>query len=711
MIGARERIYRRRDRLKQLRAFCRTARLGSFTRAADDLLVDPSVVSLQVREVERELGIDLFERSGPHISLTSAGERFYRLALPLVEGMDGLPDAFARQLVLPVRDIRLSAGAIGAIFVLPRLVKRFRDAHPGVAVRVRSGPLEEILALVRAGEVELAFGTANTGAQDLRYRPIFLYETVLITPEGHPLAGRGSVSVAEAAAGPVVMPDPNLYGGQYGHAIRQWFGGTRAAVVEASDWTALKRCVEQGIGAGILPDVCLEGGERVGVVRLRELTDRQSYGLYTRRDAPLSPAAATMVRIIESEPLPGASRADGSSGPREARARQPRGPAWTPAASVSRREHASEHLPGGAGGFRRDREARPLDAGKTGMAPIGASPDAGRPAMVPDPRPVPGRHDRLKQLRAFCHAAQLRSISRAAERIHSSQPVVSRQIGTLEKELGTALFERPGPYIALTPAGAMLHRLARPLVEGMDRLSEGFVERHHGSPSGPLLIGAGQSTAAFALPEYLDRFRRRHPGTPVHVRTGRGQERLAWLRDYQMDLVMVSVEVPPPDLEFHELFTSEHVYITPLHHPLAGRESVEVEEAASFPAVAPRSGTYLRHLMEMLMRLHGVAAPVVTEADGWNAIKTCVAAGLGVAVVPALCLHERDRVWRIPFGRNLPPRRYGLLTRRDGLLSLSARRFMRAAGVRLAAADPLSAGTLNAGTLDGERPDRGAEGP
>ena len=315
--------------------------------------------------------------------------------------------------------------------------------------------------------------------------------------------------------------------------------------------------------------------------------------------------------------------------------------------------------------------------------------------MVSDPQQLRRRHDRLKQLRAFCHAAQLRNISRAAERIHSSQPAVSRQIRALEKEVGAALFERTGPNIELTPAGETFHRLARPLVEGMDRLPDTFAEQHSGVASGALVIGAGQTTAAFALPEYLRRFRERHPGTPVQVRTGRGRERLAWLRNYELDLAIVAADVPPPDLEFHELFTSEHVYITPEDHPLAGRESVEFEEAAGFPVVANPSGTYMRHLTEMFTRLHGTTVRVVAEAEGWDAIKACVAAGLGVSVVPALCLHDRDRVWRIPFGRYVPPRRYGLLARRDGLLSLSARRFMRAAGLR----------------LDDDPPDRRADEP
>ena len=72
------------------------------------------------------------------------------------------------------------------------------------------------------------------------------------------------------------------------------------------------------------------------------------------------------------------------------------------------------------------------------------------------------RRDRLKQLRAFCHAARLGSITRAAERVFSSQPSVSLQIRSLEKELGVGLFERNGPRIVLTAAGRVLYRRALP---------------------------------------------------------------------------------------------------------------------------------------------------------------------------------------------------------------------------------------------------------
>ena len=287
------------------------------------------------------------------------------------------------------------------------------------------------------------------------------------------------------------------------------------------------------------------------------------------------------------------------------------------------------------------------------------------------------RRDRLKQLRAFCHAARLQSISRAAEHIFASQPAVSQQVRTLEEELAVSLFERSGPRIALTPAGARLYQLASPLVEGLDRLPDTFIEQHRGVASGDLNVAAGQMTAAMVLPGYLREFRHRHPDIRVNVRIADGRERLRWLRAYEVDVVLAAVDLPPPDLEFRPVFSSDLMFITPEDHPLAGRETVEIAEIAAFPAVMHSALHYVTDVIDIIMRRHGQVANTVLEVDGWNAIKQYVEAGVGISAVPDICLSERDRVWSIPASRYFPSRLYGVLTRRDDILSLAASWFIR----------------------------------
>ena len=187
----------------------------------------------------------------------------------------------------------------------------------------------------------------------------------------------------------------------------------------------------------------------------------------------------------------------------------------------------------------------------------------------------------------------------------SSQPAVSLQVRTLEEELGVLLFERRGPRISLTRVGQSLYQLAMPLVEGMDRLPDTFAERHHGVVAEVLRIGAGQTSASFLLPAYLREFRERFPETRVDIRTGTGKQRLAWLRDYELDVIVAATDIPPPDVAFYPVFGSDPVLITPLEHPLAGRDSIAMEETAAYPFVGHTSEHYVRQVAEVILRLHG----------------------------------------------------------------------------------------------------------
>ena len=258
----------------------------------------------------------------------------------------------------------------------------------------------------------------------------------------------------------------------------------------------------------------------------------------------------------------------------------------------------------------------------------------------------------------------------------SSQPAVSMQIRTLEEELGVLLFERRGPRIALSRIGQRLYQLAMPLVEGMDRLPDAFAEEHYGVASDDLRVGAGQMSAAYLLPPYLQRFRERFPEIRIELKTGTGQQRLDWIRNHELDLVVAAMDIPPDDIRFHPVLASELVLITSEDHPLAGRDTVSLEEAARYPFVGHTPEHYVRQVGEVVMRLHGLATDVVVEVDGWGVITNYVSAGVGIALVPDLCVTEHERLRKISLNGVVPCRTYGAVTRREGPLSLAASRFL-----------------------------------
>ena len=289
------------------------------------------------------------------------------------------------------------------------------------------------------------------------------------------------------------------------------------------------------------------------------------------------------------------------------------------------------------------------------------------------------RRDRLKQLRAFCEASRLGSISRAAERLGASQPAVSMQVRALEDELGVSLFERRGPRIALTRVGRSLYHAAVPVVEGLTRLPALFAEERDGVAPRQLRVGAGQVSATYLLPGPLERFRARHPAARIEVRTGTGLERLEWLRRFELDAAIGVVGLGQPGIDFHPFHTSTMVLATHPDHPIVARGPLEPEALNRLAFIAPTPAQHARRLLDTLMQVHGVTPRVLVEVNGWGAILNHVAAGVGVAFVPDVCVVDSERVATVTVNALPVHRVYGIAVRRERLMSLAARRFLEAA--------------------------------
>ena len=148
------------DRLKPLRAFCQTARLGSVSRAAEALFLSQPAVTLQLQALEREMGVRLLERSGRRLTLTREGQELYELARPLVEGLDGLDGAFRNRVRgLDAGELHVAAGSSTILYLLPKIVEAFRAAHPEVRLSLHNVTGAGGLDLLRSDAVDLAVGS------------------------------------------------------------------------------------------------------------------------------------------------------------------------------------------------------------------------------------------------------------------------------------------------------------------------------------------------------------------------------------------------------------------------------------------------------------------------------------------------------------------------------------------------------------------------
>ena len=302
MATDREQLYKKRDRLRQLQAFCCAARFGSMTRAAEELLISQPAVSLHVRELEHELDTVLFERNGPRIALSPAGERFYELAVPLMEGMDGLDREFARELdYLAKGEVCIASGDAGANFVLPRVIKRLRGDHPGIRAHLKVCRLGVGLELLLAEEVELVLGAREPVPAEFEYRPVLSYDSVLITPRNHPLAGRDSVTPEEIAGNPVVVPDLGTRSPRVSEEPLRHFDIGANVTIEVGGWEVVERYVAAGLGVAFYPSFCVSEGSGVSVVPLKEYFPKRSYGWFKRVGKPLSWPAQRLVEAMGAE--------------------------------------------------------------------------------------------------------------------------------------------------------------------------------------------------------------------------------------------------------------------------------------------------------------------------------------------------------------------------------------------------------------------------
>jgi DNA-binding transcriptional LysR family regulator len=286
------------------------------------------------------------------------------------------------------------------------------------------------------------------------------------------------------------------------------------------------------------------------------------------------------------------------------------------------------------------------------------------------------KQNRLKQLRAFCSAAQTGSVSKAAERLYLSQPSVSLQIQALERELKVTLFERRGPKIHLTPDGRNLYGLAQPLVHGVDALADTFAAESGRVTSGELSIAAGESTLLYLLPQLVKRFAQEHPGIRIKLQNVTGRDGLALLRADEVDLAVGSMIDAPDDISYHPIFTYDPMLITSLDHPLARKKAIKLEDVSPHGLILPPRHLSTWRVVDTVFQQHNLDYRVTLEAGGWEVVKKYVELGLGVSIVTSICLTGNERLAALPLDRYFPKRSYGAVLRRGKFLTPQARLFI-----------------------------------
>lgn len=240
--------------IRQLRAFVAIAESGTFTAGALRVHVTQAAISMQIRQLENEIGAKVFVRAPRHVILTEAGEQLLRRARHILREHDAALDEIAELAGAERGRLRIgSASAMVLTEQLPAILKELRKQHPAADISVTSGTSEVLVDQILAGEVDVAFVSLPVDVRGIKTERLSEDQLVAIASPRHKLAKQKTVSAYTLAGERLILGER---GGNTRRLIDQFFaqaGVSLRVAMELSRQQAIKRMVEEDMGVGIVP--------------------------------------------------------------------------------------------------------------------------------------------------------------------------------------------------------------------------------------------------------------------------------------------------------------------------------------------------------------------------------------------------------------------------------------------------------------------------
>jgi len=252
----------------------------------------------------------------------------------------------------------------------------------------------------------------------------------------------------------------------------------------------------------------------------------------------------------------------------------------------------------------------------------------------------------LKQARTFVTVAELGTVSKAAVRLRTAQPALSRQIMELEQELGLSLFDRVGRRLLLTGEGAQLIAGCRVLLNCAGAIAEQAQLLRHGD-SGILKVAGSPQHIESVLSGFLHRYAERFPKVEVQVTEGTRSEILALLERGEIHLgqnLLHAVKLDERHFDSIPLGSVELLAVCHPSTPLGPRRTIEVARLAGYPLLLMDGGFGFRRAFDAASRMAGLKPVIKFESRNPHTLLALAEAGHGVAIVPAQLQCHRYRL-------------------------------------------------------------------
>ncbi len=287
--------------LGQIEAFVQVAQLRSFSKAAEALFLTQPSVTARIQSLERDLGEALFERNGRGVRMTEMGAAFLPYARRALKALQDGRESIEGMRNLEIGSLKLGSALTVSTYVLPKILKKYTKAFPGVEVSVHTGRSEQVLQMVLQDEAHCALERTVQHA-DIVTIPLYEDDLVLVAPPEHRFAQKRGATVEEVGREPLILFDK---GSSYNALIQGVFrqhGIVPKTLMEMDTIEATKKMVEEGLGIALLPKVStereIELGHLVTVAVTNATMPRRQISLIFRKNRKQPRAVAAFFELL-----------------------------------------------------------------------------------------------------------------------------------------------------------------------------------------------------------------------------------------------------------------------------------------------------------------------------------------------------------------------------------------------------------------------------
>ena len=276
----------------------------------------------------------------------------------------------------------------------------------------------------------------------------------------------------------------------------------------------------------------------------------------------------------------------------------------------------------------------------------------------------------ISQINAFLAVAELQSFSLAGERLHITQPAVSKRIRLLEETMKTTLFDRIGKKSILTPDGLALMPHAKQILAEIKTYQSRLV-RKHDKPSGILSLATSHHVGLHRLPKILRDFKIEYPQVDLDLHFMDSEDACIAVSNNELELAIVTLpEVPDERLSLEPVWIDLLRIVLATDHPLSRLTQINKEQLVEYPAILPSAGTFTRRIINQYFGSLKDSMKIILETNYLETIKVMVSANLGWSMLPVSML-DNTITGKAPGDLEIK-RTLGIVTRRNRTLSLNA---------------------------------------